>query len=59
MKTNTSGNQDMALGAIVIFSGLAAMALYGNAFSYVTAGVCFIAGAFMIGRGIIKNRNQK
>ncbi|MCP1388680.1 hypothetical protein M5J20_10890 [Corynebacterium sp. TA-R-1] len=56
MNTNTTGQADIILGVIVFLLGFLAVKYAWGSISYLTAAVSWIAGIFMVGRGIVKSR---
>lgn len=56
MNTNTTGKQDIILGVIVFLAGFLALGFATSSLSLITAVVSWIAGIYMIIRGVRKNR---
>ncbi|AQQ16308.1 hypothetical protein CGLAU_11900 [Corynebacterium glaucum] len=56
MNTNTTGKQDIILGVIVFLAGFLALGFATSSLSLLTAVVSWIAGIYMIIRGVRKNR---
>jgi len=56
MNTNTTGKQDIILGVIVFLAGFLALGFATSSLSLITAVVSWIAGIYMIIRGLRKNR---
>lgn len=56
MNTNTTGKQDIILGVIVFLAGFLALGFATSSLSIITAVVSWIAGIYMIIRGVRKNR---
>ena len=56
VNTNTTAKQDIILGIVIFLLGFVAVAFAWGSISYLTAAVSWIAGVFMVGRGIVKSR---
>lgn len=56
MNNSTSGNQDIIMGLIVFVAGFIAIATAWGSISYITAAVSWIAGGYLVFRGVTKNR---
>ncbi|QPK83199.1 hypothetical protein G7Y29_10310 [Corynebacterium qintianiae] len=53
---NTTGNQDITLGIILVAAGVLAIVFAWGAISYLTAIASFSAGGWLVARGVGKNR---
>lgn len=54
---NTTGTQDIILGVILVAAGILAIVFAWGAVSYLTALVSFVAGGWLVARGVGKNRS--
>lgn len=57
MNNNTTGNQDIVMGLVLFVAGFIAVATAWGTISYMTAVASWIAGGYLVFRGVTKNRS--
>ena len=57
MNNNTTGKADIIIGVILFLAGFIAIATAWSSISYITAAVSWIAGGYLVFRGVTKTRS--